>query len=815
MDGGMDSNINPLLLPKNQVAFASNMTVRGGFMTDRPPVTNNFDITWPSDEVREAFESGLFQGAAYYQPDSGAQSLFAAVAGRLFQFVINGNAITVIEQTPAGDLNPATATQAWIWQSENFLIWNDGLSLPIFFDGASSRRSYGPSVLLNAATAALPTSSPPQGSQVVLTLTAPFAGPFNVPVLFHGAFYQPIETAAGYIVNLTNITDNPGTVYTEGENVVIRNDIFGVQAVTVTGTQQGQTYTANGIQLSLQLTLPFDGPIGRRLILYGKIWEVVSFSGSVVIIKNVQTVTIPSGNMLTGGTVYLRAATSITGPNVIIGSVASGTTFTAAALLSGSLATLTAAYSGPAGQRVYIGEKQYTIQVVPPSAPGTSLTLINLNDTEGVAYAFPADADIFSVPELPAGRMGAYGLGQNWVCLVDGLSFIASDISRGPSGTVANSFRDSVLKTTDTTFRGGNFAIPGAGNVITSMTFTANLDLALGQGSLQVGTAAFMASCDAPIDFTNPPTNGPILTFSLIGTGPLGQNNTIAVNSDIYFRSLYGLGSLVMARRNFDNPGNTPISAEMERVLVNDDQALIQYGSSAVFDNRFLVTVSPQASSQGVLHAGMISMNLDTLSSLRSKSQPCYDGLWTGINVLQFVTGAFNGRQRLFAFTFNVALSKIELYEMLPTGTDHFDNENIPIVWTFETGALFNRDIKDPGQLVSLRDGEFAIDDVIGTVRFEVYYKADQGCWTPWHAFSVCAADDSEPQYFPRLGLGEPDSDACQNVNNAPARDGYTFQIKFVVTGHCRFLRLKLAAVTLPDPKFEPPRCDEYIDVEV
>jgi hypothetical protein len=813
VDGGMDSNQNPLLLPKNQVAFAQNMTVRGGFMTNRPAYSNRLNITWPSDEVREAFEEGLFQGAQFYQPDSGNQSLFAAVAGRLYQFVVNGNDITVIDRTIPGDPNPDSATQAWLWQAENFLIWNDGLSLPVFFDGATTRRSYGPTVLLGTVVGVpAPASPPPIGDVIVVTLGAPYTGPYNVPVLFNGEYYEAIENAAGYNVLLTNLTDNPGTLYPEGTEVVIRNDIFGVQATNIPNPVPGNTYPANGITVTLTLTLPYTGPIGRRLILFNKIWEVRSFTGGSVQVRNLQTVTFPTTSpLVAGGQVILRAST--TAPNVIIGTVAAGTTFTSAAINSSSLATLSALYSGPADAPVFIGDKQYTIEVV-PAAPGTAtLTLVNLTDVATAGYA--VNLDVISVPELPAGRMGAYGLGQNWVSLVDGLSFIASDVSRGPSGTFAYNFRDSVLKTTDLTFRGGNFAIPGAGNVITAMIFTANLDLALGQGSLQVCTSAFMASCQAPIDYQNPPDNGPILTYSLIGSGPLGQNSTFVVNSDVYFRSTYGTGSLILARRDFDGPGNLPDSSEMERVVVLDNETLLGYGSGAYFDNRELMTVSPQATSQGVIHAGLIAKNFDTLSSLRNKSQPCWDGLWTGINILQLVGGIFQGVKRQFAFTFNISLSKIELYEILPTEGNNFDNQNVPIVWSFETGALFNRDIKDPGQLVSLRDAEFAVDDVIGTVRFDAYYKSDQGCWTPWHSFSICATEASLPQYFPRLGLGEPAATDCQSVNDIPARDGYTFQVKFVITGHCRFLRLRLAAVTLPDPKFQPPQCDTYENVEV
>lgn len=813
----MNSGLDPLLVPKNQLSFSSNSSVRDGFVTTRPAFSNLLNITWPSDEVKEAVEQGLFQGAGYYQPDSGNQSLFAQIAGRLFQFVVNGNGVTVIERTIPGDPNPATSTQAWMWQSENFLIVNDGASLPIFFDGVTTRRSFGPSVELGvASTSTFPATLaiPEIGDFVTLTLVNPWPtpsdwpGPYDVPVLFNGEYYQPIKNTLGYIVSLTSLYSVAGPI-SDGDQILIRPSVAGVVANTIPLTT-GASFSA----FVINLTSPFLGVVGSLLLIFGKVWRVTTFSGSSITVSPNQTGTFPAS--LPSGTQILFASSSA--PNVIAGTVAVDDTVPS--IGNSVQLTLDSAYTGAFGQIVYIGVNQFTIQAVPPVPPGTStVSLINLTDA-GTLYNFTNPIPILSVPELPAGRMGAYGLGQNWMCLVDGLSFICSDTSRGASGTQANSFRDAVLKTTDLTFRGGNFSIPGAGNVITSMTFTANLDLALGQGSLQVGTAAFMASCQAPIDFETLATlfpNGPILTFSLIGTGPLAQNSTVRVNSDVFFRSTPGLGSLVQARRDFGTPGNTPISEEVVRILNVDDKALLNYGSSIVFDNRWITTVSPQASSQGVLHAGLVVLNLDPVSGVAGKQSPVYDGLWTGINTLQLLQGTFNGVSRAFAFTFNVALSKIELYEILRTNAEEFDNGNIPIVWSFETAALFGKDVKPRDVIVSLRDGEFAVKDVFGTVRFEVFYKSDQNCWTPWHNFSICSNTSGDAQYFPKLGLGEPSSSDCDPILKTPLRDGYTFQIKFRITGYCRIVRARFMAVTLPTPKFQPPIRDviETVTVEV
>jgi hypothetical protein len=815
---GMNSGLDPLLIPKNQLSFASNSSVRDGFVTTRPAFSNQLAITYPTDEVKEAIEQGLFQGAGYYQPDSGNQSLLAQIAGRLFQFVVNGNGITVIERTIAGDPNPATTTQAWMWQSENFLIVNDGASLPIFFDGVTTRRSLGPSVQLGVATAqTVPpgVQIPAIGDFVTLTLAdnwtdpSDWPAPYDVPVLFNNEYYQPIKNTLGYIAQLTSLYSVVGPIKV-GDQILIRPSVAAV--VKLTNTYSAYYNTVVDQIVYIITTALCTGIIGDLVLINSKVWRIVGILSNYIQVVAVKPNSFPL-SVVTGDQILYAASSA---PNVIAGVVAVDDTIPS--IGTTAQLTLESAYTGDSGQIVYIGVNQFKIQAVPSVTPGTNtVSLINLTDTGTVYAAYGTGKKIISVPELTAGRMGAYGLGQNWMCLVDGLSFICSDTSRGASGTQANSFRDAVLKTTDLTFRGGNFSIPGAGNVITSMTFTANLDLALGQGSLQVGTAAFMASCQAPIDFSDPPATGPVLTFSLIGTGPLAQNSTIRVNSDVFFRSTPGLGSLVQARRDFGTPGNTPISDEVVRILNVDDKALLNYGSSVVFNNRWITTVSPQASSQGVLHAGLVVLNLDPISGVAGKQNPVYDGLWTGINALQLVQGTFNGVDRAFAFTFNVALSKIELYELLKTGAQEFDNGIIPIVWTFETGSLFNRDVKPRDVMVSLRDGEFAVTDVVGTVRFEVFYKSDQSCWTPWHSFSICSNTAGDPQYFPKLGLGEPSSADCDSILNTPLRDGYTFQIKFKITGYCRIVRARFMAVTLPTPKFQPPICDvvETVTVEV
>lgn len=807
---GMNSGESPLLLEKTQAAYLANVTVRDGFATCRPPFTKNLTINYPSAEVQEVIEQGLFQGALpeMYRPDAGAPSQIAQISGRLFQFQLVGDVFTVTEITIPGDPNPATATQAWLWQAENFVIVQDGISLPIFWDGVTSRRSQGVTQIVGTIIAPFQ-PVPDPGDPVTVTLSAPYTGLFNTNVLIDGVYYTAVENGGGYLVDAVSLYDIPGDPIAIGTQVVAKPSVAFVLGApnTTTGPHVFNTL------LSLTTTTPYTGTIFLQVLLFGKLWQIWTVVGNTLTLRSLSNGTmtaLPAGTQV--------SFSSSTAPNVIYGTV---TTAAVAPAVGGSVQLLLSnAYSGAAGQVVFIGDRQYAITAI-PSAPGSStLTLINVDAPTGGDVG-DTDPEIWSVPELPAGRMGAYGHAQNWTCLVDGISFICSDISGSPSGTPAYQYRDAVLKTTEITFGGGNFRIPSAGETINSMSFATRLDASMGQGALMIGTEQHIFSCVAPVDPENIADivlkGSPILTYALIGRGPLAQNSTINVNSDLQFRSTVGLGSLVIARQQFTSSlsGNTPISEEMIRVLSKDDPQLLPYSSAINFDNRVIFTASPQASSQGVFHSSMVVMNLDGLSRLRGQEQAAYDGQWSGINTLQLTRGLVNGVPRAFAFTFNVSLSKIEIYELLPTGGLHFDNGSVPITWGLETAALFNEDVKPKNVLVQLQGGEFAVDSVVGTVRFQVFYKPDQyggvgelSCWVPWHDFTICAAAGSKPLYFPRLGLPEPQAVGCNGQLDIPLRLGYTFQVRFVITGMCRLLRARFSAVTQPIPKFAPPICN-------
>jgi hypothetical protein len=672
---GMDSGTSPLLLPKNQLAWGSNLTNRGDLIHPRPPrriLTLNF--TDPT--IQNAVIRGLWQGGCYYKPDVGVETLVASISGRLFQFIPVGTVATVIEVT-GGNPQSATATQCWLWQAENYVFWNDGINLPVFFNGTTTARSNG-----------APAPSP----------TFTIAARFFIPV--------------GY-----NIASNPPPPPP-------------IIAVTLTGN--------------------FTGANGDAFVING---------GSTFPI---------SGNVTAGaGTPNIQVTVNIAGTD-------------------------------------------------PPTA---------IPVEAGSVLTSPP---VVAVRQFPIGRMGCYGRGRVWMCLQNGKDYIAGDIVGGPSGTKALNFRDAVLNITENDFLvgGGTFTVPGSIGDIRAMIFTAQIDTNLGQGPLMIFTPTHVFSNNAPVDrLTWQTLTNPIQTEAAIGNGGLGQYSTFLVNSDTISRALDGIRSLILASQDFNQWVRTPISHEIEKVLRNDNQALLPHGTGLFFDNRTLMSASPVATAtQGVYHQALISLNDDLISTVREKQPPAYDGAWPGMNIFQMMTGEFSLVQRCYQFCFNTVLQTLELWEHMPEAAGDVENNPAPLVgdngtqaieWWFSTGSMGFGD-KNPGQrsFKQLFNGEIMVDKLVGRVDFQAFYKPDQyPCWVPWHQWSECAtaptvdSPTNKPQFRPRMGLGTPTAVDCDRSTNRPLREGYTFQFKLVIKGQCEFVGARFGAVTIPEPTFAPMAC--------
>lgn len=831
LSGGVNSGVSPLDIPLTVAAFGLNVTCRGGYLHPRPPFFKQTLDFGGDAALQLAVEKGFFQGATRkpYKPDFGPSSHIAQISGRLFKFTpdVLPRTWIVTEITIPGDPNDPTTGQVWMWQAEKWLIITDGSPKNvIFYDNVAARRSYGPSVELAEILLGAPV--PDIGQTVTVTLTVPYTGPFDVPVLLNGFFYQPIAnsgTTPSYNVDLVNITDTPGSVEAIDQDLSVIPGQFG-------RTELPANFAPGAFPAGTDLvTPPFAMFPTSNLI-------PVIPNGTMIIVRNSSNVPYQFQVLASGVYPYnpsftgysVKIITGFVGPNIfpagsiiykagavdpttIVGNTSAS--FVVPAKGSSVTVTLDALYSGAPNQPVWINEQQYLATATPPPAPSSTLTLINLTDPGTVTPLVPGQF-ILSIPELPPGRMGAYGMNHVAMSLVDGKSFIYGDVAGGPSGTPANNYRDAVLKTTESDLLEGQgaFRIPNSGEIITSMTFPANLDAALGQGPLQVGTPVSMFSCLVTNVRTEWPTlSGPILPMSLKGKGPLAQNSTGAANSDTIFRSYAGIASLILARRDFkESWGNTPISREVERVINRDNQSLLSYGSEANFDNRRLDTCSPQVSNQGVFHVGQTAINFDPVSSLGNKSQSVWDGVWTGINVLQWNVGEFDSIERCLPFVFNFTEEKIELWELLKEDTaEYLDNGVTPILSVFETAILFHPDSRPKNKpLVKLTNGKIYLQKMKGNLHVRVLWRnIFYPCWSLWHERDICVETEGEniKDGFMTIGLGTPPIEPCDESSGVPLAIGRGHQLRVEITGEYEFMGGDFEAAEEATVTFPPPVC--------
>ena len=482
---------------------------------------------------------------------------------------------------------------------------------------------------------------------------------------------------------------------------------------------------------------------------------------------------------------------------------------------------------------------QYAGTFIVQKITGSNVDLLNVNASQ-VGQVVASGRTVSwasSGTELPPGRMGAYGMGRVALSLPDGKQFVMGDAVTGPSGTQAENFRDAVLNITENALLvgGGNFCVPGSLGSITSMTFMATLDASLGQGPLQVGTHLGFFSCAVPTDRTIwASMTNPILTQSMIDDGPESQDATVNANSDLLCRSSIGLRSLKLARQDFGMWGNVTQSNEVDNLLSLDNPVLLEWGSAIVFDNRYLIALSPQQHAQGVYHKGIIALNFDPLSSLSGKQDSIYDGLWLGVRILKLVKGKIVGVNRGFAITLGDTVG-IGLAEILPDATTEiYDNGTVPITLAVAFPPVdFGK--KDPRlrSLMRLLDGEVYVDNLRGVVTFEWQWRPDQyPCWTTWFKWTECQDDGSiafgnpntglifgfgtprdpttvRPGFRPRMGLGQPSPDPCDSAGR-PLREGYIHNFRLIANGHFRFLGAKFLAVEIPEQAFATPQCLPY-----
>lgn len=134
----------------------------------------------------------------------------------------------------------------------------------------------------------------------------------------------------------------------------------------------------------------------------------------------------------------------------------------------------------------------------------------------------------------------------------------------------------------------------------------------------------------------------------------------------------------------------------------------------------------------------------------------------------------------------------------------------------------------DDTQLKSLYTGELYLDEIIDDVTIVVKYRPDEyPDWTEWFTFTICASvsqckppnskrfnckmwKTKKSTYASRILLTTPD-EVENKLTGGYLKDGYQFQFRFEIIGHCRIQKW-MPQATLVDDRSEGEEPDPNPD---
>lgn len=135
--GGVDSGKNPNMLQHNQIAWGENVTVRGGQLNQRPGFSQ---LSLTGDIASVATRLNV-QGFEFYERNGVRGYMIIAAGGRLFRCDLSATAANIDEIGISGDNLNDAAKKIFSVQAGEYMVFQDGSSIPVIYDGANSRRA--------------------------------------------------------------------------------------------------------------------------------------------------------------------------------------------------------------------------------------------------------------------------------------------------------------------------------------------------------------------------------------------------------------------------------------------------------------------------------------------------------------------------------------------------------------------------------------------------------------------------------------------------------------------------------------------------
>ena len=263
-----------------------------------------------------------------------------------------------------------------------------------------------------------------------------------------------------------------------------------------------------------------------------------------------------------------------------------------------------------------------------------SSTPVVLQETDaGAAETVPHAIPAGTIMQFVHGRMHMVPKVVPGTSVPGGPFFISSDVSLPDDPA-------NVLNFTETEYwnEGGAIGLPSETGFIRGMAAYRNAATGTGVGGLIVLAREGLAAFDMSVERTNWKNLnlGQVLFF---GAGTDSPWSVASINNDVGYRSQDGLRFLRYTASALAGSGgvlsNIPQSNEVSTFLDLDEEVDLPFVSSALADNRWLVTV---AGSGDRTFRGLISLDFAQVHGFRGADEPSYDGVYTGLSFLQVLS---------------------------------------------------------------------------------------------------------------------------------------------------------------------------------
>ena len=383
--------------------------------------------------------------------------------------------------------------------------------------------------------------------------------------------------------------------------------------------------------------------------------------------------------------------------------------------------------------------------------------------------------------EVPIGTIMAYGHGRlflvpQWVGDEDGRRFFLAGDIMWPTQP------NKLLKFIETQYLagGGALSLPSEMGFITGLSFMKNTNTGDGSGALVVfargGASVF--SVNAPrltwqdIDISQ-------VLFNTGGT--VSPDSIIAVNSDLVFRGLDGIRSMMYSVSSAEVLSNVPISGAFGNKLDIDGESDLAYVYAGVWDNYMLMTTHRN----GNFWQGMTVIDLAPVTVMGQVMSPTSCGFWTenGLHSLH--------KARLGAYAGMVMACQFEGHLRL-LRADSSQSTSVPS--RLYTGSFA---FQSPFELKQLLEATISISEVKVASDIELYFRP-RG-YTKWLlAGSVHIPVASGYARIPLLNIPLQGPFGCDPLTGEDLAVSDDFQFCFIVNGNLKIDKFRARCSLAP-----------------